>query len=620
MAITVTPNLTTVADGSTTTGWTADGGWSNFGSQSIVFLEGSSALEGQTSQGAGHIYFTLGTAINMTLTQNRRAYGWIAPPGSFDTFANGGLRFVVGDGTNRIAYYVGGSDRSGFQRGAWFCLTIDANNPPSTFATLAGSEANLNWAAVTELGYGVNNASKAVGNSPNTFADVLRYGTGLTVTSGTTDNISFIDISDDDILTANQYGIIRELATDVFGIQGDIILGDGTGTGSIDFDASDEVIVIEDNVQGTGTNTPININGVHNATGSFNVTFGVAVGTGDVQQGRNGCTFINANSSQSVNFNFSDTDIESFSLYGCSLTNITGTVSFSADATNGVNHRISGTSFTGCSQILAGIVPIRNSLFINTSDIDAALLWNESIDIKNCNFIANTTGAGIEMPSAVGSPYVYDNLIFSGNTFDVLNSSGSTIEISKSNGSNPTTSEGSAVTFLGASVTTLIEVRDLTIGSVISGARVLVYVTDATNFPYEASVSITGSGTTATVTHTSHGLTSGDYVIIRGANEDVYNGVYSITVTGTNTYTYTTNETINTSPATGTTTSTFAFISGTTDINGQISDTRVVNNNQPITGWVRKSSSSPYYVQGVITGTVDNQNGFSTTIQLARDE
>ena len=130
----------------------------------------------------------------------------------------------------------------------------------------------------------------------------------------------------------------------------------------------------------------------------------------------------------------------------------------------------------------------------------------------------------------------------------------------------------------------------------------------------------TGAGTTATVAHTTHGLATNDNVIIRGVVEDVYNGAYQIIVTGPSEYTYTTNEAISSSPATGSPTSTFAFINGTTDNSGYISDTRPVAITQLIAGKVRMSSESPFYQQGSITGEVDNITGFSTTIQLVRDE
>ena len=179
---------------------------------------------------------------------------------------------------------------------------------------------------------------------------------------------------------------------------------------------------------------------------------------------------------------------------------------------------------------------------------------------------------------------------------------------------------GDTVTIVADPVTTSVTATDADTGLPVQNARVLVWVANGNNFPYLASISITGTGTTATVTHTAHGLATNDNVIIEGANEDVYNGVYTITVTGVNTYTYTTNETIGASPATGTPTATFAFINGTTDVSGQISDSRVVSSNQLVNYRVRKYNSSPYYRQSNGQVTVNSTLGVSIGASLISDE
>ena len=173
-----------------------------------------------------------------------------------------------------------------------------------------------------------------------------------------------------------------------------------------------------------------------------------------------------------------------------------------------------------------------------------------------------------------------------------------------------------------STVATTVTVQDLVTASVIESANVLVWVTDNANYFYQASVSITGSGTTATVSHSAHGLSSGDYVIIKGVtNDDDYNGAFEVTVSNENQYTYTTLETLSSSPATGTSiTATFAIISGLTNSSGEISDSRNLGANQAVAGWVRKSSDTPYYQQGAISGTVNSSTGLSVIIQLARDE
>lgn len=65
-------------------------------------------------------------------------------------------------------------------------------------------------------------------------------------------------------------------------------------------------------------------------------------------------------------------------------------------------------------------------------------------------------------------------------------------------------------------------------------------------------LSITRAGSTATATtSTAHGYTTNDYVVVMGASQTEYNGVFQITVTSATTFTYTVTGTPDT-PATGT--------------------------------------------------------------------
>jgi hypothetical protein len=75
-------------------------------------------------------------------------------------------------------------------------------------------------------------------------------------------------------------------------------------------------------------------------------------------------------------------------------------------------------------------------------------------------------------------------------------------------------------------------------------------VDNATNYASDVT-SITRASTTATVTTTtSHGLITGDSVVISGALQSDYNGTYTITVTAATTFTYTVANSP-TTPATG---------------------------------------------------------------------
>jgi hypothetical protein len=155
--------------------------------------------------------------------------------------------------------------------------------------------------------------------------------------------------------------------------------------------------------------------------------------------------------------------------------------------------------------------------------------------------------------------------------------------------------------------------------SPIEGARVLVEANSGGDLPAGETVTITRSGSVATVSHTGHGLTSGKQIIIRGANEDEYNGIFSITVVDANSYTYNVTGTPAT-PATGSITGTSLILTGVTDSNGEITAQIELANAQPITGKVRKASSGTRYKPGAVTGTISTSVGLDTSALLISDE
>jgi hypothetical protein len=218
----------------------------------------------------------------------------------------------------------------------------------------------------------------------------------------------------------------------------------------------------------------------------------------------------------------------------------------------------------------------------------------------------------------------YDALLFLGNTYDThLDNGGVNIDISKNNGANPTTyiaTGGGEVNYVGASVTTRVTATTEA-GDPIVDASVLLRAAAsvASGLPYNVTVTITNSGTTATVSHTAHLLATGDKVLIDGADHSQNRGVFTVTVTGPNSYTYTMPSAPGSNP-TGTIKATYVYLFGTTDANGQISMSRVLPTDQAVLGWARKSTTSPYYKTGPVSGVVSGSAGLSLTALLLSDE
>ena len=313
------------------------------------------------------------------------------------------------------------------------------------------------------------------------------------------------------------------------------------------------------------------------------------------------------------------------------------------------NSTLTNTIYRRCGQVTQASA-IFDTCTFDQSTASIALVSNAVESVTDCIFNSDGTGHAVNIGNITSTQTLNWNNYLSGYVAGATGSpitpgtsSNEAILCNVSNGQTLTINVGSGysipsvkndgtgtVNVTAGQVTTGITIKDLTSSVLLENARVLVWVTNNNNYFYQATpTSITGSGTTATVTQTSHGMKTGDYVIVEGVtNDDVYNGAFSITKTGTDTYTYTTNETIVQATASGTIKVTFAVISGNTNSSGYISDTRSWSSAQAITGWVRKSTyiASPpantvsYYQQGSITGEITTGGGFSQTVQLVRDE
>jgi hypothetical protein len=94
--------------------------------------------------------------------------------------------------------------------------------------------------------------------------------------------------------------------------------------------------------------------------------------------------------------------------------------------------------------------------------------------------------------------------------------------------------------------------------------------------------------------------------------------VASITVVDTDTFTYSVTSGIS-SPATGTPVFSYVPVHGLTNSLGVIQSSKTWPASQGITGWVRKSTTSPYYKQSNIS-IADASGGTDALIQMILDE
>lgn len=627
-----TDNRSILHENDAVTGWTATKAPSVFTTAPSP-VEATGSLGYNVSNTSQDSYITI-TSDDWT---NGTVFVWMRPFGTMDTTVNGGVGIQVGDGTNRIAYHVGGSDTSAFKHESgpieWACYVLDLGNKPTNFTALAGSEASLSEAAITQVGIYFTTISKSVGNVENCFVDIMRWanpGEAVVMQGGTTsgaagngEEASVVDRS-----TADQaaYGVIRELATGVYGIQSSLTVGNSASASDQYWEETNVTYAWEDRGFSATNYYRFAIIGSSTATNceaSFNAcTFSVPVAAGASFDGNGadmtvvtmiGCTFIGF-----------DNGIETSDDTGDSWINCTyianDQVVFNGCDMSGSNFsEYTGAANTSALQYNLNVDPdgeLDDCTFAKTAatahhaiEFGTAIADAASFTLRGCDF---GTGFSATEDGSVGDE-----------TFHFLDTTGTiTLNLVGCTGNFGYRTEGVAVTIVADPATTLITASEAD-GTLIQNVRVFLETGDSgggSGFPYQAATSsLTQAAGTATLTASAvHGLITGDKVVVRGAGEEPYNSIVTVTVTSTTVFTYTVDSGA-TSPAGGTPIFSYVPIQGLTDVNGEISSARVWPTAQSLTGWARKSSTSPFFKQTAISIT-DAAGGTDLLVALQPDE
>lgn len=455
MAVTITDQRTIINEADATTSWTGSNTVTLYTAQPTG-VESTGCLGMVVSNATQNAYFTIAST---DLSAGVLIYLWIFHRAELDTRANGGLMIQLGDGTDRIGFHVGGSDVDGFRHSngpvGWQCLVLDTANLPASTTVFTGSLVNLTMTAITQIGVGFKTLVKAVGGVDNCFWDISRRGSigqGLLVTAGTAGAPGkFSEMATEDRNTGNQraHGVIRELGTGLYGIQGPITFGDTAGTTATYFADTSVSAVFES--RGLGTNKYlVTVQG--NSTGSTTFKLGTKSGAGDAATGINGCS-ITVPSGVGGAFTASDADLQYLLIYGSTLSGFSAGITLSSNATNGPNHEFMGNTVASCGVVDPGRVVVRNCRFTGWTgaSTDASLLWGANTNVKRCSFTSSGTGHAIKI-TATGT-YTFDALTFSGygstGTTDavIYNNSGGAVTVNVAGGGDtPTYRNGSGAT------------------------------------------------------------------------------------------------------------------------------------------------------------------------------
>ena len=561
MALSVVDNRIVLNQCDSTTGWTATDGPALF-TTSPDPIEVSGCLAMQVSNRIEDAY--------TTITSDDYSGGgslsiWIQDRAAFVSVALVGQAIQVGDGTNRIGYTVGGSDGTAFRHDTgpvkWACFLLDLANKPANFVEIAGAEASLNEAAITQVGVYFETNVKSVGGTDNCFWDIIRYadpGVGIEVYGGTLgtpetlDTLAALDRADTNLIGA--LGIIRELGAGLYGIQGNINLGDPTTTNDTYIDIFGDVLTWEARNLSVANHYRWNWSG--NSTGTTRIRVRNAVLT--VANGANAVL-----------------NIDDANLTDCEITDSVVRGFDQGINSGGSNPILTSNQFIDCGQIAMG-----------GSDLSSS----------SVSGYVGTTGTGAVFYNEATNP----NTLIDGMSFTMGTTLTHAIEFGTS---SSLTINLTNINFSGYNTTN---------GETTGNDAVLLFADTGADVTWTVNVS-GGSGTisykksraTDTVNVVQNPVTTTITVVDFTTNSAIQGAAVYLTA-----------------GAGGPLTQGTIIINGTTDSAGQISDTRSLASNQPI-GFnkVHKGSGSIAYVEGegAIAGTIDSNNGFTQTVQLQID-
>lgn len=523
----------------------------------------------------------------------------------------GGLMLIVGSATTAYnRFNVAGSDTLAFD--SWVPYVVNPDNSlhdggtvgsPSATESYVGIEANLPTAAGPSKG--------------NPLAiDAVRYGRGrieYTAGGGGSADNSFTGADGYANAALRRWGLI-ELSGGVFRVQGFHCFG--TAAAAVSFVDSNKALFIRDTVR--HATSGFNRFEIMNAASVVTWTNISITNLGTVSKG----TFV--------------TTAGSLTLASCQFTDMDTFIFLSTSAvTNTVFRRCAGITAPGTT--MTGTQILVPTVTANTS----ALIWDVATDpdgkLNNMTFTQSATVEHHAIEFGTSSPTTMTIRGITFTDFDTANgANGSVLHIKRTSGTvtintvgcSGTVSykaEGTTTVFIVADpVTVVVTTKDIN-GDAVGSANVFLKAASGGSgiLPVSATVNtITRSSTTATATHAAvHNMSTGDKVYIQGADQNVYNGVFTITVTTTTAYTYSITSDPGTN-ATGTLTATFVFLKDTTNAStGVLSMSRVITADQNVTGWARKTvqPDGPFYKTAIISGTALSASGFSATVLMISD-
>lgn len=525
-------------------------------------------------------------------------------PNVLDTLANGGLKAIIGSGLGAFYYWhVGGSNFGRNPYGGWENFACD---PAQSVDGTVGSP------SATRQYFGMaHKILSAIGKGNPFGVDVVRYGRcEARFTDGDLSNgyCIFAGFAVANDAVSARWGLIQAIPGG-FLWKGLMTIGYSTAA---DFRDSNVSVLIDDTRKVSANFNKIEIRQSGTRVDWTNIKI---ESLGTVARG-----IFTVVDNADINFNACQfIGMDTFALLAAS--------------------EILNSTFRGCNAItMSGAGKLNgSSVLAPTIVADAsAVIWNLATDpdgyLDDMTFsIGGNAHHAIEFGTSSPLSITVRGWTTSGfnasddqndSTFYVARPTGTvTINVVGGSGNFSYKSAGATVNVVADAVTASVTCLDSVSKSGIERVAITLKAGGSGPFPYNSSVtSILRSGSTATVTMAAaHNLATGQKIEIIGADQNEYNRIKTITVTGATTFTYTVDGAPAT-PATGTITATAVFIDERTPPSGIVSDSRVFSSDQAVTGFAAKGTRTPRYKRTPLTGTIDSVDGLSLTTVMFADE
>ena len=350
MALTVSAaNLTEIDDADDATNWTTTNLAAGHGIDTDQQIEGSGCYAGtlKTAGTRAYILYDWGTNTDLSNTYVR-IWCKFKELSKFWSTTLGGIRVRLEDGSGNYGeWFVGGQETSE----GWQYFVIDTSTDPDVALPTSPTLTQIHLVGISIF------MTTAPAKSDNFFVDLMQYGTGLIITgTNTVAGNGWEEIFEAD--DTNKYGILQRIPAG-YALTGELIFGDASGTGSVDFtDNKNSKIFVKNASAGSYFGLP-SIEIVGNGTGTTEFQLGEVVGTGDDRQGVLGGSIVCDQDVLTFDSETDTSDIDACNLYGVTFEHC-GIIKMSGSTTQ----EAIGCKFINCDEIQPNSAEFLNNAII----------------------------------------------------------------------------------------------------------------------------------------------------------------------------------------------------------------------------------------------------------------